>query len=115
MIAALIALTAMLAALLVFSAVRKLSHTPAVVAEYARTDVPEHWLTPLAILLLAATGGVLVGLIWAPIGIAAAAGLVGYFAVAIGFHVKSGDTADIRNPIVIALFAAFVLALQILR
>lgn len=105
----------MLAGLLAFSAVRKLRRTPAVVAEYGRSGVPESWLTPLAILLLAALGGILVGLVWPPLGVAASAGLVAYFAIAIGFHMRSGDTADIRNPIILLVYAAAVLALHLMR
>lgn len=103
----------LLAALLAFSAIRKLSHDPEVVEGYARAGVPEGWLDYLATVLLAAAAGLLAGLLWAPIGIAAAAGLVLYFAVAIGFHIRSGDTAHLPTPVVIALLAATALILRL--
>jgi DoxX-like family len=105
--------SAALAALLAFSAVRKLSHRPEVVAAYARAGVPEHWLDPLAVVLLAGAAGVVAGVAWAPLGVAAAAALVAYFAVAIGFHVRAGDAEHAVTPLVIALLAAAALILRL--
>jgi DoxX-like family len=104
-----VALTILLAALLAFSAVRKLSHAPQVVQSYARTGVPEDKLNLLAWILLAGAAGLLLGLPWRPLGIAAAAGVAIYFLVAIGFHVRYQDTAHVATPAVIELLAVAVL------
>jgi hypothetical protein len=98
---------------LTYSAVRKLSHQPAVVQAYARAGVPEEQLNKLALLLLAASAGLLAGVAWAPLGVAAAAGLVCYFAVAIGFHVRFKDAAHLPTPVTCALMATAVLILRL--
>jgi hypothetical protein len=95
----------LLAAALVYTAVRKLTHAPKVVADYARTGVPERWLTPLAILLIAAALGLVAGIAWAPLGIITACALVAYFAVAIGFHIRHGDARHASTPALLALMS----------
>src|ERR687892_477805 len=74
MFAAAAVVSALLAALLAFSAIRKLSHRPEVVATYTRVGVPEDRLNYLALILLAAAAGVVVGLFWGPPGVVAAWG-----------------------------------------
>jgi hypothetical protein len=65
-------------------------------------------------LLLAAALGLVIGLFWAPIGIAAAAGLLAYFVIAAGFHVKVRDPiGQILNPLVPAAISAVALYLRI--
>jgi hypothetical protein len=113
MFAATVIVSVLLAAALAFSALRKLSHRPVVVEAYDRAGVPEAWLNPLAIVLLAGALGLLGGLAWAPLGIAAAACLVVYFLVAVGFHLRAGDAANLGTPLAIAVLAALALALQL--
>ena len=103
----------LLAALLVFAAVRKRSHRPEVVDSYARVGVPEERLDQLAALLLLGAAGLLVGLLWAPLGIAAAACLVLYFVLAVGAHVRHDDFANLAPPVVILLLSAAALALRL--
>src|SRR5919106_1964585 len=98
-----VAITVLLAAILAFSALRKLSHRPEVVQTYTRVGVPEDKLNLLAAILLAGAAGLLLGLLWAPVGIAAAVGLTIYFLVAIGFHVRYRDLEHIATPAVIEL------------
>jgi len=95
----------LLAALLVFAAIRKLSHRPEVVAAYRRAGVPEERLNLLAWILLAAAAGLVAGLAWAPIGLAAGAGLVVYFLVAIGSHIRAGDARNVPVPVAMELLA----------
>jgi hypothetical protein len=99
----------LLAALLLVSALMKLSHKPTVVASYARAGVPERWLNALAMLLIAAAVSLVAGLFWAPLGIAAAGGLAAYFAVAIGFQVRARDFAPLGVPIFLEGLAFTVL------
>jgi hypothetical protein len=100
----------LLAALLVVTAARKLGHRPAVVATYRRVGVPEERLNQLAVLLLAGAAGLVVGLWWEPVGIAAAAALVTYFLLAIGAHVRARDTANVAMPALYLALSAAALA-----
>jgi hypothetical protein len=93
--------------------VRKLSHRPEVVADYARAGVPEERLDALAAILLAAAVGLLGGLVWAPLGTAAAAGLAIYFAVAVGFHARAADLANSPTPVALCLLAIAVVTLRV--
>ena len=95
----------LLAALLVFAAIRKLSHRPEVVATYTRVGVPEERLDLLAWILLAGAAGLLAGLAWQPVGIAAGIGLVVYFLLAIAAHVRAGDLRNLPVPVVMELLA----------
>jgi hypothetical protein len=103
----------LLAALLVFAAARKLSHRPEVVATYTRVGVPEERLNALAALLVAGAVGLVVGLSWRPLGIAASGALVAYFLVAIGAHVRAHDERNLPVPIVMELLAAAALILHV--
>jgi DoxX-like family len=103
--AATVAVSALLSILMSYAAVRKLSHRPEVVATYARVGVPEERLDLLAATLLAGAAGLLVGLAWAPLGVAAGAAVVAYFLVAIAAHIRSGDLEHLPTPIVMELLA----------
>ena len=103
--------SSLLAALLALTSARKLSHRPEVVESYARVGVPEDRLNILAAILVAGASGLVVGFFWTPIGVAAAIGLVAYFLLAIGAHIRAGDTKDIATPIVMELLAVAALIL----
>jgi DoxX-like family len=107
------AVTVLLAALLVFSAIRKLSHREEVVQTYVRVGVPEDRLDRLAFVLLAAAAGLVIGLLWAPLGVAAGIGVVGYFAAAVVAHVRADDTKHLPAPVAYALIAMVALALRL--
>ena len=104
----------LLAALLLISAAIKLTRREPYVQGYLKVGVPEDRLNQLAMLLLAGACGLLLGLAWAPIGVAAAAALVTYFAVAIVFHVRADDAESLPVPVVMALLAVAVLGLRII-
>jgi hypothetical protein len=95
----------LLAALLVFTAVRKLSHRPEVVATYTRVGVPEERLDQLAWILLAGAAGLIAGVFWPPIGVAAGIGLVVYFLLAIAAHLRAGDARSLPVPVAMELLA----------
>jgi hypothetical protein len=104
--------TVLLAALLAFAAIRKLTHREDVVRSYLRAGVPEDRLDLLAAVLLAGAAGLLLGLAWAPIGIAAAAGAVVYFIGAVTSHIRAGDAEHLPTPLA---FEAMALAALLLR
>jgi DoxX-like protein len=113
MFAATIAVSALLALLLAFSAARKLTHREEVVQSYLRAGVPEERLNLLAAVILAGAAGLIAGLFWAPFGIAAAAALVCYFLVAVAFHIRAGDERNISVPLALALLAAAAMVLRL--
>jgi hypothetical protein len=113
MTVATIVVSVLLAALLVLTAARKLGHRPAVVATYRRVGVPEERLNLLAAVLLAGAVGLVVGLWWTPLGVTAAAALVGYFALAIAAHVRAGDTANAPMPGLYLTLAGAALVLHL--
>jgi DoxX-like family len=108
-----VVVASLLAALITYSAALKLTHRPKVVEDYHRAGVPEGWLNWLAALLLAAAAGLVVGRWWAPAGIAAAGGLVTYFALAVAFHIRAKDAANAVMPIVLMLFAVAAVGLRL--
>src|SRR5688572_1578784 len=103
----------LLAGALTFAGVRKLSHRPDVVDAYARAGVPEGRLNQLAIGLFAAAAGLVAGLVWRPVGVAAASGLIVYFAVAVAFHVRAGDWRGLPVPVALWSLSVATLALQL--
>ena len=113
MFVATVIVSSTLAAAMAFAAVRKLSHRPEVVQTYIRVGVPEDRLDYLAMILLAGAAGLILGLFWAPIGIAAAVGVVCYFLVAIAAHVRAHDTAHAPTPVVLELMAGAALILRL--
>jgi DoxX-like family len=106
--------TVLLAAILAFAAIRKLTHREDVVAAYAKVGVPEERLNHLALILLLGAAGLLLGLAWKPIGVAAGAGVVVYFVLAIAAHLRHDDTASLPTPIAIEALALAALAMQVL-
>lgn len=94
------------------SAVGKLTRNPQVVQSVVHTvGVPENRLWMLAALELAGAAGLIAGLFWAPIGIAAAAGIVLYFVGAVAGHVRVRDTAPAAIAPAAGLLVVAVIAL----
>ena len=106
-------LSALLAALLIVPAVRKLGHKNHVVRSYAKVGVPEEKLNLLAGILILGAAGLLVGIVWVPLGLAAAAGVLAYFTIAIGFHLRAGEFENVATPIVYAALAAALLIIYV--
>jgi len=103
----------LLVALLVVSAAIKLTRREPYVQGYLRVGVPEERLNLLAIVLLAGAAGLLFGLAWAPVGIAAAAALIVYFGVAAAAHVRADDTVNLPTPLILAALAVAALVLRL--
>jgi DoxX-like family len=106
--------TVVLAAILALAAIRKLTHREDVVATYTRVGVPEERLNQLAFILLLGAAGLLLGLAWTPIGIAATIGVVAYFVLAIAAHVRHDDARNLPTPVAIETLAVAALILQAL-
>lgn len=110
MIIAATIVSAMLALTLLASGVMKVRRAPAVVANLAPLGVPEAAIPRLGTLEIAATLGLLAGLLWWPLGAAAAIGATIYFAGAIATHLRVRDNA-IAPAAALMLVSAAALAL----
>jgi hypothetical protein len=89
----------LLVGLLVLSAYIKLTRREPFVQGYLRVGVPEHRLNALAYLLLLGAVGLVAGLWWAPLGVAAAIGLTCYFLAAVTAHLRTGDARNLPMPL----------------
>jgi hypothetical protein len=87
-----VALVVLMSLLVIFSGVAKLrhdAHVVRIIRDVVR--VPMKWFPWLAACEFAGAAGLLLGLAWAPPGIAAAVGLILYFIGAIVAHLRVGD------------------------
>jgi hypothetical protein len=103
--------TALLAALFTFSSLIKLVGVRQSLTIRDHLGVkPMQWRV-IGLLELAGVVGVLAGLRWAPIGVAAAVGLALLSVGAITFHVRAADSAADMAPAVIGLGLAVATAI----
>lgn len=105
MTSALYVVTGLLAALLLYSAAMKMSGRPDVIESYARVGVPAGRLPLLAAVLVVGVIGLAAGLLWAPVGVAAAAAFVLYFALALRAHATHADLGNAAMPALLLLLA----------
>ena len=104
--AAYLALTSLTALVVVFSGIAKVRRDPKVVKViHEIVGVPMEYLNLLAACEFAGALGIVAGIWWPPLGVAAGVGLVIYFIGAVVSHLRVGDAAGI-GP------AVFVLALS---
>ncbi|QNS07679.1 DoxX family protein [Streptomyces xanthii] len=94
------------------SAFATFSRNPQVVSGMTKVGVPDSWLPWLATAKAAGALGLLAGLAVAPLGVAAAVGLVLYFVGAVISHVRVKDFA-VAPVVVLTLLAAAALVLRI--
>jgi hypothetical protein len=113
MFVATVVVSVVLAAAMAGAGLRKLTHRPHVVQAYVRVGVPEDRLDYLAMILLAGAAGLLVGLVWSPIGVVAAVGTVCYFLLAVAAHLRAHDTGNLPAPVVMTLLAIAALVLRL--
>lgn len=82
----------------------------------AEVGLPPGWVPKLGIVKLAGVGGLLVGVLMLPIlGIAAAAGLVLFFVLAVAFHIRARVFYNIYWPLGYLAFAVASLVLAIMN
>lgn len=86
-----IAVTAITVVMAFCGAWANFTHHPVPVDAARQVQVPEKWIRPIGGVFTAAALGLLAGIVFRPIGIAAATGLVLFFMCAIGAHVRVGD------------------------
>jgi hypothetical protein len=114
MFIALVVAALLLAVMCASSASLKLRRDERAVAAIGGTvGVPLRMFPVLAALELAGAAGILIGLWFEPLGVAAAAGLVIYFVCAVIGHLRVGDTKGLTMPVLPLVLAIAVLALRI--
>ncbi|WP_405876704.1 DoxX family protein [Streptomyces sp. NBC_01136] len=100
-----ITLTVVLSLGLIGSAWAKLTRQERTVASLRAAGVPDGWLPRLALLEMAGAVGLCAGFAWRPLGVAAAGGVVLYFAGALVFHGRAGDYKGTPAPAALLLAA----------
>jgi thiamine transporter ThiT len=96
-----VVIAVLLSLALVLSASQKLRHDPSAVRIiHEVVHVPMSWFPFLAGCEVAGAIGLLVGIAWAPIGIAASIGVILYMVGALIAHLRVGDAKGIVSPLV---------------
>jgi hypothetical protein len=103
----------LLAAMTVGTATAKIRHLEPATSGLITAGVPTSWFVPLALLDLAGAGGLLIGIGWRPLGIAAATGLLLYFLGALGFHLRAKDVKGLPMPTLFTVLSAAALVLGV--
>ncbi|WP_278261562.1 DoxX family protein [Nocardia sp. AG03] len=96
-----------------FSAVSLLRRAPFVVEPLVDYGVPETWWTPLGIAKAAGALGLLLGLAYPPLGIAAAIGLILYFTGAVITVLRAHSYKTVAFPVLYLAPVAVALGLGI--
>jgi hypothetical protein len=98
-------LSILLAALCLLPSTAKLTAQPAMQAsaEHFGVEWPRYRLIGVA--ELAAVFGILAGLIWHPLGVAAAAGMAALLVGAVVMHARAGDSVKEMAPALVILLA----------
>jgi hypothetical protein len=102
----------LLALALLVSATAKLRRVPQLVEGLTGLGVPLGLFPFLAACEIAGAGGLVIGLWYPPLGIAAAAGLVLYFVGAVGAHLRGRDVTGLPSPAVLLAASAAALILE---
>jgi hypothetical protein len=102
-----------LALVLAMSARGKLVRDERIVTTLTGVGVPLGWFWWLASCEIAGAVGLLVGIFFAPLGIAAAIGLILYFVGAVGTHLRARDVKGVTTPAVLLIAAIAALVLRL--
>jgi protein-S-isoprenylcysteine O-methyltransferase Ste14 len=108
-----VVVAAVLAAILVGSGAGKLARAKQVVANLSKVGVPEKAYPPLAACEFAGAIGLVAGIWWPPLGIAAAIGVLLYFILAVARHVQKRDANGMTPAAVLLMLSAAALGLRI--
>src|SRR5690606_39947380 len=79
------------------SAYGKLTRDPQQMTTLERVGFPERYVPLLAAAEIAGAAGILTGLAWAPLGVAAAVGLIAYFIGAVVSHRSEEHTSELQS------------------
>ncbi len=113
MFIAYIIIAVLMSLLLIGSGIAKLRREPRVVhGIHEVVGVPLQYLPWLAALEFAGAAGLLIGIVWWPLGIAAAIGVILYFIGASIGHIRVKDFNGLPVVVVIALIAVVILVVR---
>ncbi|MFD7970219.1 DoxX family protein [Streptomyces clavifer] len=104
--------TVFMSAVLLVSAGAKSLRTPHITEQMTTLGVPQSMMTFLIGAQIAGAAGVIAGLWWGPVGIAAAIGLTLYFAGAAAFHLRVGDRQGALPAVVLTMASIALIALR---
>jgi hypothetical protein len=108
-------ITVVFAAMVAFSGLGKIRRDPRIVhVIHEVVGVPLKYFSLLAACELAGAFGLVLGIWWPPLGVAAGIGLVLYFVGAIVFHLRVGDVKSMGPAAFMLAVAAGALAMRIL-
>ncbi len=107
--------TILVAILVAFSGIGKIRRDPRVVRILHETvGIPLNYLPLLAACEFAGALGMVIGIWWPPLGVAAGIGLVLYFVGAIVSHLRAGDVKGLGPAAFMLVLSAGALAMRIL-
>ncbi|GAA4803266.1 DoxX family protein [Streptomyces ziwulingensis] len=112
MFTAYVVVAILMSTVLVVSAGAKSLRTQHITGQMATLGVPEGMLLFLAAAQVSGAVGLVIGVWWGPLGIAAAVGLTLYFAGAVASHLRVGDHRGTPPAIVLTLIALALIALR---
>ena len=101
MFIAYVVVASLLALVLIGSGRAKLVRDEKVTEGMHKIGVPDSWFPRLSALEFAGALGLIVGIFYRPLGIAASAGVVAYFIGAIATHLRAKDTKGLPMPTVL--------------
>ena len=108
-------ITILLAAMVAFSGLGKIRRDPRIVRViHEIIGVPLRYFPLLAASEFAGALGVVLGIWWPPLGVAAGIGLVVYFVGAVASHLRVGDVKGIGPAAFMLVVAAAALVMRIL-
>jgi hypothetical protein len=108
-------MTVLVALMVAFSGIGKVRRDPRQVKVIHETvGVPLKYLPLLAVCEFAGALGLVAGIWWPALGVAAAIGLVIYFVGAIVSHLRVGDIKGIGSAVFMLVLAAGALAVRVL-
>nr|WP_221382631.1 DoxX family protein [Actinoplanes polyasparticus] len=103
----------LLSLVLLMSARGDIVRDPKIIEPLKAIGVRDSWFLPLGLVKIAGALGLLVGIAYRPLGIAAAIGVVLYFLGAVITHLRAGDKKGVGAPAVILLVAVAPVVLGI--
>ena len=112
MFVSLAVVTVFMSAVLLISAGAKSLRTRHITEQMSTLGVPQSMMAFLIGAQVAGAAGVLAGLWWGPVGIAAAIGLTLYFAGAVASHLRVGDRKGAPPAVVLTMASIALIALR---
>lgn len=106
-----VVLSLLLALAMAGSGVMKLLRAPQMIENMRAVHVTVPQMTVLGVLEVAATVGLVIGLFWWPLGVAAAIGAVLYFAGAVVAHLRASERNLVPAAVLLLLAVATLVVL----